>query len=65
MTPDERKMIMDLFYDLQHRMEAIELQLFNKLKVARVIDISDDKVHIAKQIVNSWETKDGVILHIK
>lgn len=52
-------------YRIEKRQVEFENLLYNKLKVSKVIDISDDKVHIVKQIVNTWETPDGVIIHIK
>jgi len=51
--------------DLHIQMQDIEQQLFNKLRVAKIIDVTDDKVHIAKQIVRIWETPDGVVIHIR
>lgn len=65
MTNEDRQMLITYFIGLDGRLKNIEQQLFNKMKVARIIDISDDKVHIAKKIVNMWETPDGVIIHIK
>jgi hypothetical protein len=47
------------------RLYRIECQLFNKLTIAKIIDISDDKVHKVLQVINHWETPDGVIIHVK
>lgn len=42
----------------------IEKAQFNKLTVAKIIDISNDKVHVVKQVVRMYETPDGVVIHI-
>lgn len=61
---DDMKMILSMFNEINARLHTIENGQFAKLTIARVIDISDDKVHIAKQIVKIWETSEGVVVHV-
>ena len=59
------RMLIASLTTIENRLFSIEQQLYNKLRVAKVIDISDNKVHMDKQIVKVWETPDGVMIHIK
>jgi len=65
MTVEEAKLIMNLFDSIEIKLNVIMDNLFNRLKVAHVIDITDDRVHISKQIVKMHETPDGVVIQIK
>jgi len=65
MTNEDKQIIVSCLTDIENRLTRIEEQLFNKLKIARVIDVSNDKVHMAKKIVNIWETPDGVLVYIE
>lgn len=65
MTPEETKELIETLYRIEYKLEAIEEQLFNKLRINMVIDVSDDKVHMVKQIVNKWETPGGVVIQVR
>lgn len=59
------EIVLDRLEVTMNKLHRIEGLLFNKLAIARIIDISDDKVHIVKQVIRSYETPDGVVVMIR
>jgi hypothetical protein len=62
---DDMKMIFSMFNEINSRLRNIQNSLDNKLKVNQIIDITDDKVHMVKQIVKMYETPNGVMIHVR
>jgi len=65
MTEEHAKKIIDAVNRLERRVIGMEQLLFNKLKIAKIINVSDNKVHMVMTIVDMWETTDGVIIQVK
>lgn len=63
-TEESRKLLMSLLA-IERRLHDIESQLFNKLRIAHILDVTDDRVHIHKDVVQMYETPQGVVVHVK
>ena len=65
MTEVEVKFFVDYFLRLEDKLGKIENALYNKINVDKVIDVSNDKVHMVKQIVKAYETPNGVVIQVR
>jgi hypothetical protein len=59
------EMIMRTLEVMDTRILRIEQQLYNKLTIAQILDVTDDRVHMVKQIVKTFETPNGIVVMIK
>lgn len=65
MTEDELRTLINVYGDMNDRLKRIESLLLYKLKIEKIIDIGDDKVHKVMTIIKMWETPAGVMIHVK
>jgi len=65
MDQDDMKMILSMFNEINSRLRTLQQDQYNRLRINQIIDITDDRVHMAKQIVHCYDTPGGVVVHIK